>query len=315
MAGWVLPAVLAAGIAQADTRESAPGYVGDTGSNVLRSGGGDCVRTSEWSPDKATVVGCDGYALDLEFEVLKGEPSEAVIITIPSASLFAFDSAELSEEGKQAMESYRAEIAPKITDAYAAAIIGHTDSTGDDAYNMELSFKRAQSVNDYLVATGIPAERLRVLGRGENDPIAPNDTPENQARNRRVEIIVLAELRALDAMRIPSLALFPRRSAELTTEGRQRLEQNRAQARSLLEDAIYVEVVGHTDDVGDDAYNQELSEQRANTVRDYRVDTGADGSKIVAVGAGEHFPIASNNTPEGRAQNRRVEVLVLGRLR
>lgn len=79
--------------------------------------------------------------------------------------------------------------------------------------------------------------------------------------------------------------------------------------------ASYIEVVGHTDDVGDDAYNQKLSEQRATAVRDYLVAAGIDGSKIVTVGMGEGMPVASNTTDEGRAENRRVDVLVLGRVK
>jgi OOP family OmpA-OmpF porin len=83
----------------------------------------------------------------------------------------------------------------------------------------------------------------------------------------------------------------------------------------MLSRSTYIEVIGHTDDVGDDDYNQELSEQRAGAVRDYLVGADVDGSKMVTLGAGESTPIASNKTNEGRAENRRVEVMVLGRVR
>jgi OOP family OmpA-OmpF porin len=56
---------------------------------------------------------------------------------------------------------------------------------------MQLSKRRAQAVADYLVSTDVDPKKLRVPGRGENDPVAPNDTPENQARNRRVDVMVL----------------------------------------------------------------------------------------------------------------------------
>jgi outer membrane protein OmpA-like peptidoglycan-associated protein len=82
----------------------------------------------------------------------------------------------------------------------------------------------------------------------------------------------------------------------------------------MLSRATYIEVIGHTDDVGDDDYNMELSEQRAESVRNYLIGAGVDGSKMVTVGAGESMPIASNKTDEGRAENRRVEVMVLGRV-
>ncbi len=62
-------------------------------------------------------------------------------------------------------------------------------------------------------------------------------------------------------------------------------------------------------------YNLDLSRQRAEAVGAYLVNVGVDPSKILIIGAGENSPIASNATDEGRAENRRVEVLVLGRTR
>ncbi|MCX8019139.1 MAG: OmpA family protein [Chitinophagaceae bacterium] len=71
-------------------------------------------------------------------------------------------------------------------------IIGHTDSDGDDAFNMELSKRRAQSVKNALSSIfGIDASRMETEGKGESQPMAPNDTPENKAQNRRVEFLKL----------------------------------------------------------------------------------------------------------------------------
>jgi len=67
-------------------------------------------------------------------------------------------------------------------------IEGHTDSTGSDAYNMQLSDRRAASVKDYLVQHGIAASALEAQGFGESRPIASNDTAEGRAENRRVEM-------------------------------------------------------------------------------------------------------------------------------
>jgi OOP family OmpA-OmpF porin len=315
LTGILSSAILAAGAVHAQSRGPAPGYVTDSYGNIVVSGTGDCVHSNEWTPAMATIVGCDGVTLHAPVKIIEGAPSGLVTtVVIPAAALFAFDSAEFSEEGKQAIEDYRSEIRPELARAFAGIIIGHTDSTGDANYNLGLSKRRAQSVADYLVETGTEVEKLRVVGRGENEPIASNDTKEGQAENRRVEIVVVGEARALDAMIFPSVALFPRRSAELTTQGKQVLETNREKGREMLRRATYVEIIGHTDDVGDDNYNQKLSEQRARSVADYLIETGVDTSMIVTVGAGESMPIASNQTEEGRADNRRVEVLVLGRL-
>lgn len=74
---------------------------------------------------------------------------------------------------------------------------------------------------------------------------------------------------------------------------------------------LRIELGGHTDNVGNDAANQKLSEQRANAVRDYVVGQGIEGARITAKGYGETRPVATNDTEEGRAQNRRTEVRVL----
>lgn len=67
-------------------------------------------------------------------------------------------------------------------------------------------------------------------------------------------------------------------------------------------------VEGHTDSVGSDALNQKLSEDRANSVRDFLIKEGIDSNRLTAIGYGEEKPIASNNTRSGRTQNRRVEI-------
>ena len=72
-----------------------------------------------------------------------------------------------------------------------------------------------------------------------------------------------------------------------------------------------IEVAGHTDSVGDAAYNQTLSEQRAATVANYLAGRGVIRDRMITIGAGETRPIASNDTEAGRAQNRRVEITLV----
>jgi OOP family OmpA-OmpF porin len=70
--------------------------------------------------------------------------------------------------------------------------------------------------------------------------------------------------------------------------------------------------VGHTDSIGSDAYNQALSERRANAVKDYLVSKGIEKNRVYTEGKGEKQPIATNATAEGRAKNRRTEIEVVG---
>jgi outer membrane protein OmpA-like peptidoglycan-associated protein len=76
-------------------------------------------------------------------------------------------------------------------------------------------------------------------------------------------------------------------------------------------DKTMVEVAGHTDSDGSDAYNQQLSERRAGSVVSYFVSRQVRGDRFLSVGAGESRPIASNATPEGKQQNRRVEITIV----
>jgi outer membrane protein OmpA-like peptidoglycan-associated protein len=73
-------------------------------------------------------------------------------------------------------------------------------------------------------------------------------------------------------------------------------------------DKTLVDVEGHTDSDGTDEYNQQLSMNRANSVGSYLKSHGVNGQRIVTMGAGESRPIASNGTPQGKQQNRRVEL-------
>lgn len=270
----------------------------------------------------ALMVGCaqketreEAEARATQVEVIRGEGTGIKTdIAIFGASMFKFDSAELNDEGKAAIEAYRKKLGPELTDAYMVVIVGHTDNTGNADYNMELSYRRAVSVSDYLIATGADANKIRTIGRGAEEPLVSNDTREGREQNRRVDVAVIAELRALDRVVFPSAIIFERDSADLDEQGKELLKKNIATTKELMQRATFIEVVGHTDDKWETDYNMELSKKRAASVRDYLVSQGVDASKMVATGRGESMPIASNNTKAGRAQNRRVEILILGRV-
>ncbi|MBT8441333.1 MAG: OmpA family protein [Gammaproteobacteria bacterium] len=76
-------------------------------------------------------------------------------------------------------------------------------------------------------------------------------------------------------------------------------------------DQTFVEVAGHTDSVGSTEYNQTLSERRAESVAAYLMSREVGGQRLITVGGGENYPIASNTTSEGQAQNRRVELTIV----
>jgi outer membrane protein OmpA-like peptidoglycan-associated protein len=83
-------------------------------------------------------------------------------------------------------------------------------------------------------------------------------------------------------------------------------------AQTLVEyDQTVIQIAGHTDSTGTHAYNMKLSEQRAASVKSYLAGRGVPAKRMQTVGAGPDYPIADNATPEGRAENRRVEITIV----
>jgi outer membrane protein OmpA-like peptidoglycan-associated protein len=104
--------------------------------------------------------------------------------------------------------------------------------------------------------------------------------------------------------------LFKSGSFELLTAARERLAK--VSGIVLAYPNLHLAVEGHTDSVGTDEYNRQLSERRAEAVRDYLVQQGISSDAIAASGFGKSEPVATNDTPEGRQQNRRVELVLSG---
>ncbi len=104
--------------------------------------------------------------------------------------------------------------------------------------------------------------------------------------------------------------LFKSGSFELITAARERLAK--VSGIVLAYPSLHLAVEGHTDSVGSDEYNRQLSERRAQAVRDYLVQQGISPDAIAASGFGKSEPVASNDSPEGRQQNRRVELVLSG---
>ena len=110
-------------------------------------------------------------------------------------------------------------------------------------------------------------------------------------------------------LRMPSGITFPVDSSTIQPQFRSTLDQVAQTLASYNQ--TYVDVLGHTDSTGSDAYNQALSERRAGAVADYLTSRGVARARMGIRGYGESAPIASNDSEMGRAQNRRVEIKVV----
>ena len=113
---------------------------------------------------------------------------QSLTVTLPQDILFAVDSTQLTGALQNDLRAVAASLNryPDTT----VNVIGHTDNTGDAGYNQDLSERRAQAVSSVLINAGVAPQRIRSIGRGENAPIATNQTAEGRALNRRVEIVI-----------------------------------------------------------------------------------------------------------------------------
>jgi outer membrane protein OmpA-like peptidoglycan-associated protein len=119
---------------------------------------------------------------------------EGILITFDSGILFEFDSAELEPEAIQNLSQLAVTLEDMEDDAILM-IVGHTDATGDDDYNLRLSQRRADAAERFLLGGGMDTNQIRTVGLGETEPVATNETEAGQAQNRRVEVAIYASER------------------------------------------------------------------------------------------------------------------------
>ncbi|MDR1123423.1 MAG: OmpA family protein [Elusimicrobiota bacterium] len=104
---------------------------------------------------------------------------------------FAFDSDELSPRCQEELKEVSRQI--KTFSGVRVRLEGYTDSIGSDAYNLDLSSRRAKAAAEFMVRQGVKPGIISYIGHGKRDPAAPNDTESGRAKNRRVEIYVFSD--------------------------------------------------------------------------------------------------------------------------
>jgi len=194
--GGVLSAI-AAGVLLSSTAlahqagKANDGYVGDMNGHYITDSAGNCVRTSRWSKEDMTVDCGAEPVVEAKAPPPPPPPAAPVYetVTLKAGALFDLNKSTLKPAGKAELDAVSDKITgnARVTDV---KVVGHTDSTGTDSYNQQLSERRAATVRDYLVSKGVNSNIISVSGMGESAPVADNTTSAGRALNRRVEVSI-----------------------------------------------------------------------------------------------------------------------------
>jgi outer membrane protein OmpA-like peptidoglycan-associated protein len=197
-------AVLVSGSACASLSKKENGAI--IGATAGAAAGG-LIGSANGSTAKGAIIGAAvggtagaviGHQMDQQAKEIKQNIPGAVVervgeglqVTFESGLLFDYDSDVLRAAARDNLATLASSL-----DKYPGTnvvIVGHTDDKGTDSYNMTLSERRAAAASGYLASRGVTSARLRAVGRGETEPVAPNDSDTGRQKNRRVEVAIYA---------------------------------------------------------------------------------------------------------------------------
>lgn len=121
------------------------------------------------------------------FEIER-QADHAIKLTASNEASFGFNQSDVNPEFLATLDKL---VAPLMKyDQTMVTVLGHTDSTGEDSYNLDLSLRRAEGVSSHLINAGMPTARIATEGRGKAEPRASNATSAGRQLNRRVEIFI-----------------------------------------------------------------------------------------------------------------------------
>ncbi|HEX7454459.1 MAG TPA: OmpA family protein [Gallionella sp.] len=185
-----------AGIAGADeiTKE---GYLIDSRGDVVKSGTGLCWHTGYWTPAMA-IMECDPDLVQKPVTrittapVPVAGPGKATFapVTLQTETLFDFDSSVIRADGKKKLDD---EVVGKMKEYPQDEVVlltGHADRIGSEAYNQNLSQRRADAVRAYMIDQGIEAKRIQTAAKGESEPIVSCDNVKGMVNSKNRKLVV-----------------------------------------------------------------------------------------------------------------------------
>ena len=224
----------------------------------------------------------------------------------------AEERAQRAREDAEAQARARAEAEQARADAERAKAEAQQAAEEAARQRAEAEKAKAEALAQQQ-ALAVEADKARQAA-AESDKLREQAEKEKQEMRARLLAQLNSVLATRDTARglIANMSdvLFKSGSYELMPGARERLAK--VSGIVLAYQGLRLAVEGHTDSIGTDEYNRRLSEQRADAVRDYLIQQGIGSDAITASGFGKSEPVASNDTPEGRQQNRRVELVVSG---
>ncbi|WP_284691617.1 OmpA family protein [Deefgea salmonis] len=156
---------------------------------------GTCVQTGSWTAEAAkSVKGCQGYVAPVApvkaavAPVVPAPVKTTKTFELKADYLFDFNKSTLKPAGKDALDALFTEVQAMDPKDGTAAVVGYTDRIGSDKYNMVLSEKRANTVRDYLLSKGAPADKVTAVGKGKADPVT-GDTCQQKNRAKLIECL------------------------------------------------------------------------------------------------------------------------------
>jgi OmpA-OmpF porin, OOP family len=254
-------------------------------------------------------------------------------VRIPG-TIFVPGTAELTIELVKDLDEV-AGFAGKYPDA-KLEVTGYEDNTGSTEFLQKLSLSQAEAAKNYLIMKGVAANRISIKGEGSANPIGDNNTSEGRAKNRRIEVLsdYKQPKKAMPASPAPVPAQVP--SQVPVPETWKILLQEKPVLIAMKGTSIVsgsgdpnakigkeldvvvdyagkypgamLELVGYTDSSGSEKKNLKLSLARAESIKKYLVKKGVAANRITTRGEGSANPVGDNDTEDGRAKNRRVEI-------
>jgi outer membrane protein OmpA-like peptidoglycan-associated protein len=204
---WFVAALLAMGMATASCASWGHRETGAVVGTAAGGAVGGVIGTQTGNTARGAIIGAVvggaagaiiGHQMDRQAEELEARVPGAVVervgegihITFPSGLLFDFDSHSIRPDAADHLRTLTASLA-EYPDTQLL-IVGHTDSDGSEAYNQDLSLRRANAARAFLTGQGVSGGRVHASGRGELEPLATNETAAGRAANRRVEVAIFA---------------------------------------------------------------------------------------------------------------------------